>query len=133
MVVDTSALVAILFDEPERADFVRTIAAAPRRLVSAGTLLETTMVVESRRGEVAGRELDLFLHRGSIRTEPVDEEQVQIAQAAWRRYGRGRHPAALNFGDLFAYALARATGEPLLFKGDDFVRTDVAPAPLSSA
>lgn len=126
MVLDTSALVAVLFDEPERHDFVRRIAAAPRRLISSATLVEASVVVESRRGEVAGRELDLFLHRAMVQTVAVDEEQAQMARAAWRRYGKGDHPAGLNFGDLFAYALARASGEELLFKGDDFARTDVA-------
>ncbi len=128
MVLDTSALVAVLFDEPERPEFVRTIAATSRRLISTVTVVESSIVVEARRGEVAGRELDLFLHRASVHSVAVDEEQVQLARAAWRRYGRGRHPAGLNFGDLFAYALSRASGEELLFKGDDFAKTDVVPA-----
>jgi ribonuclease VapC len=128
MVLDTSALVAVLFDEPERHEFVRRIAAARRRLISSATLVESSIVVESRRGEVAGRELDLFLHRAMVQTVAVDEEQVQLARAAWRRYGKGRHPAGLNFGDVFAYALARASGEELLFKGDDFARTDIVAA-----
>jgi len=128
MVLDTSALVAVLFDEPERHELVRTIAAARRRLISSATLVESSIVVESRRGEVAGRELDLFLHRAMVQAVAVDEEQVQLARAAWRRYGKGRHPAGLNFGDLFAYALARASGEELLFKGDDFAKTDIVAA-----
>lgn len=128
MVLDTSALVAVLFDEPERAEFVGRIASAPRRLISAGTLIESSIVVEARRGEVAGRELDLFLHRADVRTVAVDEEQTLLARAAWRRYGKGRHAANLNFGDLFGYALARATGDALLFKGDDFTQTDLAAA-----
>jgi len=128
MVLDTSALVAVLFDEPERAEFVGRIASAPRRLISAGTLIESSIVVEARRGEVAGRELDLFLHRADVRTVAVDEEQTLLARAAWRRYGKGRHAANLNFGDLFGYALARATGDALLFKGDDFTKTDLAAA-----
>lgn len=128
MVLDTSALTAVLFDEPERDEFIRKIAAASRRLVSSATLLETSIVVEARRGEVAGRELDLFLHRAKVQTVAVDEEQAELARAAWRRYGKGRHPAGLNFGDLFSYALARATAEELLFKGDDFTKTDVRPA-----
>ncbi|EQD53467.1 MAG: type II toxin-antitoxin system VapC family toxin [Candidatus Dormibacteria bacterium] len=128
MVLDTSALAAVLFDEPERDEFIRKIAAAPRRLISSATLLESSIVVESRRGEVAGRELDLFLHRAKVQTVAVDEEQAELARAAWRRYGKGRHPAGMNFGDLFAYALARASGEDLLFKGDDFTKTDIAPA-----
>lgn len=128
MVIDTSALAAILFDEPERPDLVRRLAAASRRLVSAGSLLEASLVVEGRRGEHAGRELDLLLHRAAVETVPVDPEQVKIARAAWRRYGKGRHPAGLNYGDLFAYALARQTGDELLFKGDDFARTDLGAA-----
>ncbi len=125
MVLDTSAIVAVLFDEPERDEFVRKIATASRRLISAGSLIEASIVVESRRGEAAGRELDLLLHRAGVQTVAVDEEQALLARAAWRRYGKGRHPAGLNFGDLFAYALARASGEDLLFKGDDFAKTDL--------
>lgn len=128
MVLDTSALLAVLFDEPERHELINAITSARRRLVSAATLLEASIVVESRRGEVAGRELDLFLHRSAVETIPVDDEQVQVARAAWRRYGKGRHPAGLNLGDLFAYALARVSGEDLLFKGDDFGKTDIAHA-----
>ena len=126
MVLDTSAVVAVLFDEPERDEFVSKIAAASRRLISAGTVIESSIVVESRRGEAAGRELDLLLYRAGVQTVAVDEEQALLARAAWRRYGKGRHPAGLNFGDLFAYALARASGEDLLFKGDDFAKTDLA-------
>jgi len=128
MVLDTSAIVAVLFDEPERDEFIGKIAAAPRRLMSSATLLEAAIVVESRRGEVAGRELDLFLHRAKVQTVAIDGEHAELARAAWRRYGKGRHPAGLNFGDLFAYSLARTSGETLLFKGDDFTQTDVAPA-----
>lgn len=126
MVLDTSAIVAVLFDEPERDEFVDRIASASRRLVSAGTLIESSIVVESRRGEAAGRELDLLLHRADVRTVAVSEEQALLARAAWRRFGKGRHPAGLNFGDLFACALARASGDDLLFKGDDFRKTDLA-------
>lgn len=126
MVLDTSALLAVLFDETDRDELVRRIAVAPRRLISVGTLIESSIVVESRRGEVAGRELDLFLHRADVQTVAVDEEQALLARGAWRRYGKGRHPAGLNFGDLFAYALARANSEELLFKGADFTQTDLA-------
>ncbi len=125
MVIDTSAVVSILFDEPERRALTEAVEADPVRLISAATLLESALVVEARRGEAAGRELDLLLHRADVRTVPVDEHHVQIARKAWRRYGKGRDPAALNFGDCFSYALAAATGEPLLFIGDDFARTDV--------
>jgi ribonuclease VapC len=126
MVVDTSALVAILNDEPERSAFIERIAGAPVRLISAATLLETGIVMEARRGEHAGRELDLFLHRGKFEIVPVDAEQVEIARAAFRQYGKGRHSAGLNFGDCFSYALAKHRGEPLLFKGEDFSKTEIA-------
>lgn len=128
MVLDTSAITAVLFDEPERRDLIRKIADAPRLLISSATLLEATIVVESRRGEIAGRELDLFLHRARVQTVAVDAEQAEVARIAWRRYGRGRDRAGLNFGDLFAYALARASTEALLFEGDDFTQTDVVRA-----
>jgi ribonuclease VapC len=125
MVIDTSAVAAILFGEPEQDELIGKIAAAPNRVISAGTLIEASIIVEVRFGEAGGRELDLFLHRAHVDTVATDQEQVVLARAAWRRYGRGRHPAGLNFGDLFAYALARSRGEPLLFKGDDFSKTDV--------
>ena len=128
MVLDSSAVVAILFDEPERPAFSEAIEADPRRLISAASLLESALLVETRRGESAGRELDLLLHRAAVGTVPVDADQVEIARRAWRRYGKGRHRASLNFGDCFAYALAAATGEALLFKGEDFARTDLVPA-----
>ena len=128
MVIDTSALVAILLDEPERRAFNEKIEADPRRLLSAVTFVETALVIEARVGEAGGRELDLFLHRANVETVPVDADQAEIARRAFRRYGRGRHPAGLNFGDCFAYALVKTTGEPLLFKGDDFGRTDIVAA-----
>ena len=128
MVIDTSALVAILLDEPERRAFNEKIEADPRRLLSAVTFVETALVIEARVGEAGGRELDLFLHRAGVETVPVDADQAEIARRAFRRYGRGRHPAGLNFGDCFAYALVKTTGEPLLFKGDDFGRTDIVAA-----
>jgi len=128
MVIDTSALMAILNDEPERRHFTELIAAANPRLISAGTLLETGLVLESRKGEHAGRELDLLLHRARFEVVPVDGDQVEIARAAYRRYGKGRHPAGLNFGNCFSYALAKLRAQPLLFKGADFARTDLVPA-----
>jgi len=128
MVIDTSALLAVLFDEPERDQFVRAIAAARQRCISAGTLVEATILAESRRGDAAGRELDLFLYRAGIKVVPVSEEQALLARQAWRRYGKGRHPAGLNYGDLFSYSLAKADGDALLFKGDDFARTDITAA-----
>lgn len=125
MVIDTSALAAIFFSEPERQKFLQTLIAAATRLVSASTMLETGIVVESRLGEAAGRELDLFVVRAGIQVVPFDAEQSDLARSAWRKYGKGRHPAGLNFGDCFSYALAKSTGEPLLAKGTDFSLTDI--------
>ena len=125
MVIDTSALVAILFDEEDAESFEMAIEGDPVRLISAASLLETAMVVESRYGEAGGRELDLLLAKASIETVSVTEEQVEQARRAFRRYGRGRSKAKLNFGDCFSYALAEVSGEPLLFKGQDFQHTDV--------
>ena len=125
MVIDTSALLAIFLAEPERKQFLKLITEAETRLISVANALETGIVLEARRGEAAGREFDLFLNHARVEMVAVDTEQVEVARAAWRRYGKGRHPAALNFGDCFAYALAKVLGEPLLAKGDDFLRTDV--------
>jgi ribonuclease VapC len=125
VVIDTSALAAIFFHEPERDAFRNAIVAARSRLISAATILETGMVIEGRRGGGAGREFDLFVVRAQIEIVPLDAELADLARSAWRKYGKGRHPAALNFGDCFSYALAKATGEPLLAKGGDFARTDV--------
>jgi len=125
MVLDSSAVLAILFDETERGAFTQAIERDPRRLMSAGNVLESALVAEARKGEPAGRELDLLLHRADIQVVPVDGDQVEFARVAWRRFGKGRHPAGLNFGDCFAYALAASSGEPLLFKGDDFRQTDI--------
>jgi ribonuclease VapC len=126
MVIDTSALLAIFFVEPERDIFLEAIATAENRLLSAASVLETGMVLEGRQGEAAGREFDLFVVRANLQVVPVDAEQADIARSAWRKYGKGRHPAALNFGDCFAYALAKSTGERLLAKRTDFASTDVA-------
>jgi ribonuclease VapC len=125
MVIDTSALVAIFLAEPERRRFLDLIIEAGTRLVSAANALETGIVLEARRGEAAGREFDLFVVRANLQVVPVDGEQVEIARSAWRKYGKGRHPAALNFGDCFAYALAKSSGESLLAKGTDFGATDI--------
>lgn len=125
MVIDTSALAAIFLAEPERKRLLDLIVEAGTRLISAANALETGIVLEARRGEAAGREFDLFLVRATLEIVPVDGEQVEIARSAWRKYGKGRHPAALNFGDCFAYALAKSSGEPLLAKGTDFALTDI--------
>jgi len=125
MVIDTSAIVAIALNEPEANDFEERIADDPVRLISAATVLEATIVLETRLGEAGGREFDLWLHKVAAQVVPVDAEQMDAARRAWRRYGRGRHAAALNFGDCFSYALALIRGEPLLFKGEDFARTGI--------
>ena len=125
MIIDTSALLAIFLAEPERQSFLERIRQDGTRLLSAANALETAIVLEARRGEVAGREFDLFLHRLNIEIVPVDATQVEVARTGWRKYGKGRHPASLNFGDCFAYALSKTSGEPLLAKGNDFPKTDV--------
>jgi ribonuclease VapC len=125
MVLDTSALLALLLEEPEAEAFRGAVEDDQARLVSAATLLESAIVIEAKKGEAGGRELDLLVHRADLTIVPVDAEHVAEARRAWRRFGRGRHAAGLNFGDVFAYALARVSGEPLLFKGDAFARTDI--------
>jgi ribonuclease VapC len=125
MVIDTSAFVAIFLGEPERKAFLNRLLQAEQRLLSAANALETGIVLEARRGEAAGREFDLFLVRAKIEIVAVDAEQIEIARSAWRKYGKGCHAAGLNFGDCFAYALAKSTGEKLLAKGGDFRLTDV--------
>ena len=125
MVLDTSALLALLLDEPEAEGFRAAVEEDTTRLVSAATLLETALVIEARKGEPGGRELDALIHKAEIVVVAADAEQVSEARRAYRRFGKGRHAAGLNFGDLFAYALARTSGEPLLFKGEDFAKTDV--------
>jgi ribonuclease VapC len=126
MVIDTSALAAIFFAEPERQTFLNAITVAETRLLSAASALETGLVLEGRQGEAAGREFDLFVVRANLEIVPVDAEQVELARSAWRKYGKGRHLAALNYGDCFSYALAKSSGEPLLAKGTDFALTDIA-------
>lgn len=125
MVVDTSALLAIFLNEPERNRFLDLILNSGTRLISAASVLESGIVLESKRGEAAGREFDLFVIRAALEIVPVDGEQVETARSAWRAFGKGRHPAALNFGDCFTYALARTSGEPVLAKGRDFSLTDI--------
>jgi ribonuclease VapC len=125
MVLDTSALLVVLFREPDAEAIAAAIAKDPRRLASAFTILEAGIVVEARKGEPGGRELDLLLHRIGLECVPLTASLAEVARDAWRRFGRGRHPANLNIGDCCAYALARVSGEALLFTGDDFARTDV--------
>ena len=125
MVIDTSAITAILRAEPERDELLQAIVDAPKRLMAAFTAVECAVVIERRKGEVGRRELELFLHDAGIDVVAMDTDQAELAKDAYRRYGKGRHPAALNLGDCCAYALAVSTGEALLFKGEPFARTDV--------
>ena len=125
MVIDTSAILAILLDEPEADTFSDAIEKASTRLISAATLLEAAMVLEARKGPEGGRALDLFVYRTGAQIIAFDAPQAEMARAAWREFGKGRHPAALNFGDCFAYALAKARQDALLFKGEDFAKTDL--------
>jgi ribonuclease VapC len=128
VVIDTSALLAILFDEAERASFNRRLVADTVRLMSAANYLEAAIILDDRLGEDGAANLRLYMADAAIRIMPVTVEQVDVARVAYRRYGRGNHPARLNFGDCFAYALAKTTDEPLLFKGEDFSQTDLEPA-----
>jgi ribonuclease VapC len=126
VVIETSAVLAILQAEPEAAAFAEAIERDPVRLVSAASVLEASIVIVARYGDAGARELDLFLLKAQADVVPVTAEHAALGRDAYVRFGKGRHPAGLNFGDCFAYALARASGEPLLFKGEDFNRTDVA-------
>ena len=129
MIIDTSALVAILRDEPEARAFAEAIEAAAERRISAATYVEVGAVIDGGRDPVASRLVDRLLEVAQIAIEPVTEGQARIAREAHRDFGKGSgHAAGLNFGDCFAYALAKSTGEPLLFKGDDFGHTDVVAA-----
>ena len=128
MVIDTSALLAILQDEPERRAFNIAIEEAAERVLSVASFVEASVVIEARYGLEGVRELDAFLDTAGIDLVSVDAEQGRLARAAFSRFGRGRHRAGLNFGDCFAYALAASRGETLLFKGDDFTQTDITPA-----
>lgn len=128
MIIDTSALAVIFFGEAEQEDFVRRIHDAEDCRISVVNHLELFMVIEYRLGAESSRQVDHFLDRAQITVEPVTLEQGRLARQAFLDFGQGRHPAGLNFGDCFAYALARATGRPLLFKGEDFAATDIASA-----
>lgn len=128
MIVDTSAVLAVLFDEPDAERYSRAIAGVERCLMSAANFLETAIVLEARSGSAGGHELDLFIEKAPIQIAAVTADHAQAARRAWRRFGRGNHPAALNFGDCFAYALAEETREPLLYKGHDFTLTDIEAA-----
>ena len=128
MILDTSALVAILFREPEAELFTRLIHSTQNNRISTGTCLELAAVLERQAGTEADRQREMFFRRAGITIEAFTEDQLLIARQAFHDFGKGRHPAGLNFGDCFAYALARFMGEPLLFKGGDFRKTDIVPA-----
>ncbi|PKA45074.1 type II toxin-antitoxin system VapC family toxin (plasmid) [Rhizobium sullae] len=128
MIVDTSALVAILYREPEAASFVKFIHDAETTRMSVANYVELSMVVESQLGPDGMRQAEAFFRRAGIIVEPVTVEHGELARQAFLDFGKGRHKAGLNFGDCFAYALAKASGEPLLFKGDDFSQTDIRAA-----
>ena len=129
MIIDTSALIAILRDESEAKDCAIAIERAAARRLSAANFVETALVIDGSRDPIASRRFDDLVKEARIVVEPVTEAQARIAREAYRDFGKGSgHPAKLNFGDCFAYALAKSSGEPLLFKGDDFVHTDIIPA-----
>ena len=128
MIVDSSAVLAVLYREPDAERYETAIAAAPNCRMSVANVLEASIVVEGCGGEAAGHELDVFLDKAGIALTPVMAEHGEAARVAWRRFGKGNHRASLNFGDCFAYALAKTTDEPLLFKGEDFAQTDIEPA-----
>jgi len=128
MILDTSALAAILFGEPEAARYTQLIHDADRCLISVANFVEFCIVIESQIGPDAGRQCDVFFRRAGILIEPLTVEHGHLARQAFLDFGKGRHPAGLNFGDCFAYALAKATGEALLYKGQDFSKTDIKAA-----
>ena len=130
MVIDSSAILAILLNEPEAAAFAQAIALDSTRLLSAVSALEAAIVIASKKGPLGEKELDLLLYKAKIDVVPFNNEMVQKARNAFSRFGKGRHPAGLNLGDCCSYALARQANEPLLFKGADFSQTDVQAAKL---
>jgi ribonuclease VapC len=128
MIIDASAIIAILREEPEARSCAEAIANASSRRVSAVNYVEAAVVIDGSRNPIASRRFDDLLREAQVIVEPVTGEQARIAREAYRDFGKGGgHPAGLNFGDCFAYALAKATGEPILFKGDDFIHTDLSP------
>jgi ribonuclease VapC len=129
MIIDPSALIAILEQEPEAERISRALLSTPDRIISAPSLVEVGIVMQVRRGDDGARDLDLLLAKLRVEVAPFTARQAEIARKAFRRHGRGRHDAKLNFGDCFAYALAKDASAPLLFKGDDFRQTDVTVLP----
>lgn len=134
MILDSSAILAILFAEPDAPRYAEAIERAATRRLSAATWLESAIRIDMTASPVASMDFDAFIRESRVSIEPVDEAQVHLARAAYRAYGRGSgHPAGLNFGDCFSYALAKIHAEPLLYKGDDFSRTDLVAAVPSGA
>ena len=125
MIIDTSALIAILFNEVDADLYANALARSEHRLMSAANYLESGIVVDRQRGAAAGRQLDSLILRAEVKVESVTKEQADIARQAYLDFGKGAHPAGLNFGDCFSYALAKSLGLPLLFKGEDFALTDI--------
>jgi ribonuclease VapC len=128
MIIDTSAILAVLFNEDDAEDYAHLIAKSDTRRMSAATFVETAIVVETQTTASGSRQLDAFMRLADIAIEPVTEEHAHIARQAFIDFGRGRHPAGLSYGDCFSYALAKATGETLLFKGKSFSKTDLVAA-----
>jgi ribonuclease VapC len=126
MILDTSAVFAILAEEPDAELYIQALSRERVSRISTGNFLELSIVIEGQFGLEVGRQCDALLHRAGVVIEPFTLEQAQAARQAFRDFGKGRHPASLNFGDCFAYSLAKITGEPLLFKGEDFSKTDIA-------
>ena len=125
MVIDTSAIVAMLFREPDAEVYLNAIVTAESLCISTANVLECALVIENRHGAPGAEKLDTLLREQDIEIVSFDPDQLALARSAFRRFGRGRHSAALNFGDCFSYALAKARGLPLLFKGNDFTQTDI--------
>ena len=130
MILASSPLVAILAEEPGAELYIHEISRAPRCRISAGTFIELSIVIERQFSVEAARQCDALFRRVRIVIEPVTVEQAHLARQAFHDFGKGRHAAGLNFGDCFAYALAKITGDPLLFKGEDFKKTDLLAAPI---
>jgi ribonuclease VapC len=128
MILDTSALLAVLFGEKDAETYAQAISQADVCRISAATFVEVSIVVESQTGDAGSRQWDSFFRSAGISIEPVTEEQAHAARQAWSDFGKGRHAAGLNFGDCFPYALAKVSGEPLLFKGQDFRKTGILAA-----
>jgi len=128
MIVDSSAILAILFSEDDAESYAQAITDADACRISAANFVEVAIVVEAQTKATGSRQFDAFFRRAGIIIEPVTEEQAHIARQAYTDFGKGRHKAGLNFGDCFAYALAKTTGEKLLFKGEDFTKTDIPSA-----